>query len=89
MPLVAVRPGTGGGQPKLSVHVTPVPHGSELDVGMPQRTGRWMVIGQVVSGLELADDISVAPLVQPRNIKPLDYTPLQPVTIESARLSCR
>lgn len=56
---------------------------------MPLETGRWMVVGQVVEGLELAEDISLRPLITPSEIKPRDFTPAKPVVIESARIECR
>lgn len=55
---------------------------------MPQRTGRWMVIGRVVNGLDLVEGISVADLAQPRHVKPRQYTPRSPVVIQSARPIC-
>ncbi len=51
---------------------------------MPARTGRWMVVGRVVDGLDVVESISVAPLQRPRHVKPRSYAPLDPVVIESA-----
>lgn len=56
---------------------------------MPDKTGKWMIIGRVVKGLELADKISLQPLVTPSHIKPRSYTPLHPVVIDSIKWSCR
>ena len=56
---------------------------------MPVETGRWMVIGQVVEGLELAEDISLRPLTTPSYIKPRVFTPANPVVIETIRVECR
>ena len=54
---------------------------------LPQRDGRWMVIGRVVGGLDIAEAISLAPLEQPRDIKPRRYAPRDPVTIDSVFLA--
>ncbi len=53
---------------------------------MPGRTGRWMVIGTVVGGLELAKTISKGPLTPEKALK---YRPLQPVVIEKVEVECR
>lgn len=50
----------------------------------PLRTGRWVVVGRVVAGLEVADAIAARPLAQPAL---RDYRPLAPVAIDRARLS--
>ena len=55
----------------------------------PQRTGKWMVIGRVIKGLDLADTFSVQPLVTATHIKPQGYTPLYPVRIKTIKWSCR
>ena len=49
----------------------------------PVRTGRWVVVGRVASGLEVADAIAGRPLAQPA-LK--DYRPLTPVAIDRAQL---
>lgn len=53
---------------------------------MPGRTGRWMVIGTVIEGLELAITISEGPLTPEKALK---YRPLQPVVIEKTEIECR
>ena len=50
----------------------------------PQRTGRWVVVGEVASGLELADAIALRPLALPAR---RDNRPLYPVTVRQARLT--
>ncbi|MFQ5486541.1 MAG: peptidylprolyl isomerase [Desulfobacterales bacterium] len=55
----------------------------------PERTGRWMVIGHVAKGLDLADSFSVQPLVTASHIKPRSLTPLYPVRIKTIKWSCR
>jgi len=50
----------------------------------PRRTGRWMVIGRVASGLEIADRIAMRPLAQ---VERRDYRPLHPVQVDRGRLS--
>ncbi len=57
-------------------------------VDLPQRTGRWMVVGHVVEGLENAQAISVGPLADP-GVTRSRHRPLNPVPIESIRLDCR
>lgn len=47
----------------------------------PRRTGRWVVVGQVVSGLELADAIASRPLA---DAAMRDYRPFRPVVVDSA-----
>ena len=49
----------------------------------PTRTGRWVVVGEVVEGLDLADAISARPLAEPAL---RDNRPLYPVAVESVRL---
>jgi cyclophilin family peptidyl-prolyl cis-trans isomerase len=53
---------------------------------MPRKTGRWMVIGTVVDGLDVAAAISLLPRVDPRSRR---SRPLDPAIIESATLICR
>ncbi len=54
----------------------------------PVRTGRWVVVGRVVEGLDVAESISARPLAEPA-LK--DYRPLAPVAIDRAELAstCR
>ena len=50
---------------------------------IPIRTGKWVVIGQVTDGLEIAEKISVLPnsgMQKPR------YVPVNPVTIEKTEV---
>lgn len=56
---------------------------------LPTRLGRQMVIGRVVGGLDLADDISIRPLAVPAGMRSIDHAPRDPVVIESLRLDCR
>ncbi|KAB2949468.1 MAG: hypothetical protein F9K18_15250 [Thermoanaerobaculia bacterium] len=49
----------------------------------PTRTGRWVVVGRVAEGLELADAISARPLAEPAL---RDNRPRHPVVVEGARL---
>lgn len=53
---------------------------------MPSRTGRWMVIGTVTEGFELAQTISEGPLTPEKALK---YRPLRPVVIEKTEVECR
>ncbi len=55
---------------------------------MPQRTGRWMVVGRIVEGLETAQEISVRQLADPAFVRSRNQ-PANPVRIESIRLDCR
>lgn len=48
----------------------------------PERTGRWMVIGKVTRGLEVAEAISIRPRVPDRREQ---FRPLDPVIINRAR----
>lgn len=73
------------------VPVSPTAASARLSIAladMPRRTGRWMVIGEVVAGLEIVDAISTAPLTTPAGTKPLNYQPLNPVAIEAVRHVC-
>jgi cyclophilin family peptidyl-prolyl cis-trans isomerase len=54
----------------------------------PDLDGKAMVIGQVVAGLETAQDISVAPLADPGLVQQR-HQPVAPVSIEKIRLVCR
>lgn len=49
----------------------------------PTRTGRWVVIGQVASGLEVAESISLAPHALPQA---KDYRPLVPAIVQNAEV---
>lgn len=49
----------------------------------PTRTGRWVVVGRVAEGLDLADAISARPLAEPAL---RDNRPRHPVVVERARL---
>lgn len=40
----------------------------------PKRDGCWVVIGKVVSGLELVDSLSIAPRLHPKSFEPLQPT---------------
>jgi len=53
------------------------------DVG--QRTGRWMVVGSVVSGLEVADEIARRPLAGCPKAR---FEPRDPVVITAVTASC-
>ncbi len=55
----------------------------------PKRTGRWMVIGQVTEGLEVAEAISLQPLIGSPDYRNRSFRPRNPVVIESAELVCR
>ena len=55
--------------------------------GHGDATSCWMVIGQVVAGLDVAERISVAPLERPRDIKPRRYAPRDPVAIEAVKFA--
>ncbi len=57
-------------------------------VDLPQRTGRWVVVGRVVEGLETAQEISVQPLADPGVVRSR-HRPANPVRIDSLRLECR
>lgn len=57
-------------------------------VDMPQRTGREMVIGRLVRGLDLARAISLRPLLVPPELRDRRYRPAHPVVIERARVVC-
>jgi cyclophilin family peptidyl-prolyl cis-trans isomerase len=45
----------------------------------PRRSGRWVVVGRVASGLELADAIASRPLA---SVELRNFRPLVPVTVE-------
>jgi cyclophilin family peptidyl-prolyl cis-trans isomerase len=48
----------------------------------PARTGRWVVVGRVVEGLEVAEEISLERREHPRS-----HRPANPVSIRSAKLT--
>lgn len=52
---------------------------------MPERTGKWMVIGHVSKGLSIADKISTFPLVMPREFKTRQFIPKKPVVITAIK----
>ena len=54
---------------------------------LPERTGRWMVVGRVIEGLGVAEAIASRPLAP----GPLysQHRPLDPVAIESTHVECR
>jgi cyclophilin family peptidyl-prolyl cis-trans isomerase len=56
---------------------------------LPTRLGRQMVVGRVVQGLDLADEISTRPLAVPEGMRSLDWAPREPVAIRDVRLECR
>jgi hypothetical protein len=48
-----------------------------------------MVIGRVVSGLDLADAISIRPLDVPPGMRSLDFKPKDALVVGSVQLQCR
>lgn len=48
----------------------------------PERTGRWVVVGRVVEGLEVAEEISLQRREHPRS-----HRPTNPISIRSAKLA--
>lgn len=55
---------------------------------IPERTGKWMVIGQVVAGLETVEAISTRPR-QRANEPDETFTPVEPVVIDALVFSCQ
>ena len=55
---------------------------------VPERTGKWMVIGQVVAGLDTAEAISTRPRRRDRHPHK-NFTPVEPVVIDALVFSCR
>lgn len=49
----------------------------------PTRTGRWMIVGRVVQGLEVAESIALAPHAVP---EAKDNRPLVPTIVRQAEL---
>lgn len=54
---------------------------------LPDRNGRWMVIGRVVEGLERVEAIANSPLSQ--EVPHRTFRPRNPVVIQSARIDDR
>ena len=63
--------------PRLGIGLTDV----------PDRTGLWMVVGEVVAGLDTAVSISRRPLLG-RDAGGR-FKPVEPVTVDSLRFACR
>ena len=63
--------------PRLAIFLTEV----------AEHTGRWMVIGHIVGGLETADAISSRPLVPAPGEQATE--PVDPVVISGATVECR
>jgi cyclophilin family peptidyl-prolyl cis-trans isomerase len=57
---------------------------SILLADIPERTGKWMVIGRVTRGLDVAQEISVRPRIKDRRFQ---YQPVEPVVIERVLLA--
>lgn len=75
---VALRPASPTqATPALSILLT----------DLPERTGRWMVVGSVTTGLDVAEEISRRPLLGDRAQKLM--RPIQPVVVQSATVACR
>lgn len=55
---------------------------------IPERTGKWMVIGRVVEGFATAEAISVGPRRLTSSGRP-GFTPVEPVVIDTLRFVCR
>lgn len=62
---------------------------SILLTDMPKRTGEWMVIGEVVKGMDVVEQISIQPLREPSHIRSRTYVPFSPVVVRSAQVECR
>jgi cyclophilin family peptidyl-prolyl cis-trans isomerase len=74
---VALRPASPTqATPALSILLT----------DLPERTGRWMVVGEVSAGLDVAEAISRRPLLADRAQRLL--RPIDPVIIQSAMVAC-
>ena len=54
---------------------------------MPRRTGRWMVVGRVVEGLDIAEAISVRPPAGQGSGRVKRRQPLDPIVISSTEIS--
>ncbi|MBT76608.1 MAG: peptidylprolyl isomerase [Gammaproteobacteria bacterium] len=68
--------------------ITASPRLSIILEDMPLRTGRWMVVGRIVEGLDIAEQISMEPLILPRSVKQRYFRPLNPVVIRSVKFTC-
>ncbi|MEM9056855.1 MAG: peptidylprolyl isomerase [Pseudomonadota bacterium] len=82
----AVRRGT-----VALVPASPGRSSSRLSIALtdlPERTGTWMVVGEVVDGLDTASAIATAPLDRPRHVRSRTHAPRDPVLIDTARLEC-
>jgi len=76
---VALKPAEpGSSTSRITIFLTDVPN----------RNGRWMVIGRVVEGQSLADEIALRPLRRTRR-GDRDFRPISPLEIESLRFVCR
>lgn len=53
-----------------------------------ERTGKWMVVGEVVQGLDIVEEISIQPLREPSSVRSRTYVPFEPIVILSARVRC-
>lgn len=61
---------------------------SILLADMPRRTGREVVVGRAARGLDLAQAISLRPLLVPPEVRDRRYRPADPVVVERARVIC-
>ena len=52
----------------------------------PQRTGRWMIVGRIVDGLSVAEEISLLPLSGPPGWRNRAFTPRDPVLITESEI---
>ncbi len=76
---VALVPrGPGMASERLSIALSDLAH----------RDGRWMVVGEVIGGLDLVERIALAPLATPPNSKPVGYVPRDPVEIDAVHGEC-
>lgn len=55
---------------------------------LSRRDGKWMVIGEVIQGIDLAERISSAPLDIPPNTKRTGWRPKDPVVIDAVSRTC-
>lgn len=62
---------------------------SILLADIPERTGRVMVIGDVMEGLEVAEAISTKPRKMPPSAHRKQFLPENPIAIETMELVCR
>jgi len=83
-------------QPVTRGSVVLVPDGpalatSRLSIALtdlPQRTGRWPVIGRVVSDLGVLEQLARAPRHKPNAFQPNRYLPVEPVRIGRVTRDC-